>query len=149
MCNHASSMRRQNFIDFSIKKLPLQQIDTPCTIDHLTGDHLSHSIDLVTTLRSELAALTYKRDRLMNELTDTKGALCARDNECETLRVQSARQSALIISLQQRMQATETREKNLQVILFHFPHSSRTYRGSFFRYVASKPPTLFSARNDA
>lgn len=78
----------------------------------------------MTTLRSELAALTYKRDRLMNELTDTKGALCVRDNECETLRVQSARQSALIISLQQRMQATETREKNLQVILFHFSSHS-------------------------
>lgn len=75
----------------------------------------------MTTLRSELAALTYKRDRLMNELTDTKGALCAKDNECETMRAQSARQSALIISLQQRLQATETREKNLQVyFIFHF-----------------------------
>jgi myosin heavy subunit len=50
----------------------------------------------------------------MNELSETKGALCVRDNECETLRAQSARQSALIISLQQRLQATETREKNLQ-----------------------------------
>lgn len=67
----------------------------------------------------------------MNELTDTKGALCARDNECETLRVQSARQSALIISLQQRMQATETREKNLQVILIHFLLHSRFDKNSF------------------
>ena len=87
----------------------------PCTIDHMTGDHLSHSIDLVTTLRSELAALTYKRDRLMNELTDTKAGLCSKDNECETLRAQGARQSALIMSLQQRLQATETREKNLHL----------------------------------
>lgn len=87
----------------------------PCTIDHLSGDHLSHSIDLVTTLRSELAALTYKRDRLMNELADTKGGLCAKENECETLRAQGARQSALIMSLQQRLQATETREKNLHM----------------------------------
>lgn len=63
-----------------------------CTIDHLAGDHLSHSIDLVTTLRSELAALTYKRDRLGNELTDTRAHLCAKENECETLRVQGARQ---------------------------------------------------------
>lgn len=84
-------------------------------MDHLTGDHLSHSIDLATTLRSELAALTYKRDRLMGELSETKNALCIRENECETLRAQSARQSALIISLQQRLQATEAREKNLQV----------------------------------
>lgn len=87
----------------------------PCTLDHLSGDHLSHSIDLVTTLRSELAALTYKRDRLMNELTDTKSGLCTKENECETLRAQGARQSALIMSLQQRLQATETREKNLHV----------------------------------
>lgn len=87
----------------------------PCTLDHLSGDHLSHSIDLVTTLRSELAALTYKRDRLMNELADTKGGLCTKENECETLRAQGARQSALIMSLQQRLQATETREKNLHV----------------------------------
>jgi septal ring factor EnvC (AmiA/AmiB activator) len=86
-----------------------------CTIDHLSGDHLSHSIDLVTTLRSELAALTYKRDRLVNELTDTKGSLCAKENECETLRAQGARQSALITSLQQRLQATEVREKNLHI----------------------------------
>lgn len=91
------------------------QTDMPCTIDHITGDHLSHSIDLVTTLRSELAALTYKRDRLMNELADTKGGLCAKENECETLRAQGARQSALIMSLQQRLQATETREKNLHL----------------------------------
>lgn len=88
--------------------------EAPCTIDHITGDHLSHSIDLVTTLRSELAALTYKRDRLMGEVSETKGALCAKENECETLRAQGARQSALIISFQQRLQATETREKNLQ-----------------------------------
>lgn len=87
----------------------------PCTLDHMSGDHLSHSIDLVTTLRSELAALTYKRDRLMTELTDTKGGLCAKENECETLRAQNARQSALISSFQQRLQATETREKNMHV----------------------------------
>lgn len=32
------------------------------------GDHLTHSLDLVTTLRSELAASTYKRDRLIAEV---------------------------------------------------------------------------------
>jgi chromosome segregation ATPase len=51
----------------------------------------------------------------MGELSETKGALCVKENECETLRAQNARQSALIISFQQRLQATETREKNLQV----------------------------------
>ncbi|KAG5676485.1 hypothetical protein PVAND_006316 [Polypedilum vanderplanki] len=99
---------------FDILCQNIDQVETPCNIDHLTGDHLSHSIDLVTTLRSELAALTYKRDRLMNELSETKSSLCVKENECETLRAQSARQSALIMSLQQRLQATETREKNLQ-----------------------------------
>lgn len=104
-----------HFIDFPFFSMKFFQNDMACTIDHMTGDHLSHSIDLVTTLRSELAALTYKRDRLMNELSDTKAGLCARDNECETLRAQGARQSALIMSLQQRLQATETREKNLHL----------------------------------
>lgn len=51
----------------------------------------------------------------MGELSETKNSLCVRENECETLRAQSARQSTLIISLQQRLQATEAREKNLQV----------------------------------
>lgn len=104
------------FVGLSIEiTFAFPQNDMACTIDHLTGDHLTHSIDLVTTLRSELAALTYKRDRLMNELTDTKAGLCAKENECETLRAQGARQSALIMSLQQRLQATETREKNLHL----------------------------------
>lgn len=110
-----------NFIDFPLQQFFISifspetffQTDMPCTIDHLSGDHLSHSIDLVTTLRSELAALTYKRDRLMHDLTDTKAGLCAKENECEGLRAQGARQSALIMSFQQRLQATETREKNL------------------------------------
>lgn len=98
-------------------------MEPACTMDHLSGDHLSHSIDLATTLRSELAALTYKRDRLMGELSETKGALCAKENECESLRVQGARQSALIMSFQQRLQATETREKHLQVRSEQTSHS--------------------------
>lgn len=119
----------RKFIDLQ-KIVSFPQIETPCTVDHLSGDHLSHSIDLVTTLRSELAALTYKRDRLMNELSETKGALCVKDNECDTLRTQSARQSALIISLQQRLQATETREKNLQARSEHTSHTlQRDKRG--------------------
>lgn len=79
------------------------------------GDHhIAHSLDLTTTLRSELAASTYKRDRLLHELTEVKSSLCARDTECETLRTQSARQSALITSLQSRLHAVEHRERNLQ-----------------------------------
>lgn len=77
------------------------------------GDHLNHSFDLVTTLRSELAAISYKRDRLVNELADAKSSLCAKDTECETVRAQAARQTTMIASLQSRIQATELREKNL------------------------------------
>lgn len=40
----------------------LQIVEPAC------GDHLTHSLDLVTTLRSELAASTYKRDRLIAEV---------------------------------------------------------------------------------
>ncbi|XP_035916181.1 coiled-coil domain-containing protein 170-like isoform X3 [Anopheles stephensi] len=77
------------------------------------NDHLAHSIDLATTLRSELAASTYKRDRLMAELSDVKSSLCAKEGECESLRAQSARQTSLIGSLQQRLAAAEQREKTL------------------------------------
>uniref|UniRef100_A0A1B0CQC2 Putative myosin class ii heavy chain n=1 Tax=Lutzomyia longipalpis TaxID=7200 RepID=A0A1B0CQC2_LUTLO len=87
--------------------------DPPCpaiAADH----HMGHSLDLVTTLRSELAASTYKRDRLLGDLSETKSALCAKESECESLRAQTARQSAMIGSLQARLQASETRERNAQ-----------------------------------
>lgn len=48
------------FIHFHKKHL--QIVEPTC------GDHLTHSLDLVTTLRSELAASTYKRDRLIAEV---------------------------------------------------------------------------------
>lgn len=82
----------------------------PC-IDH---HHVTHSIDLTATLKSELAAANYKRDRLLNELADLKGNLNARDAECETLRTQTARQSALISSLQAKINAIENRERTTQ-----------------------------------
>lgn len=69
---------------------------------------------MVTTLRSELAASTYKRDRLLNELTEVKSALCAKETECESLRAQTARQSTLITSLQSRCQTAESRERHIK-----------------------------------
>ena len=51
----------------------------------------------------------------MHELTDMKTSLLSKENECETLRSQSARQTSLISSLQHRLQAAETREKSLHV----------------------------------
>lgn len=82
----------------------------PC-VDH---HHVTHAIDLTATLKSELAAANYKRDRLLNELADLKGNLNARDAECEQLRMQTARQSALIGSLQSKIQAIENRERTVQ-----------------------------------
>lgn len=80
---------------------------------HGSDHHLAH-MDVVTTLRSELAALTYKRDRLTNELSECKHTIHAKDNEIENLRAQVARQTAMIASLQDRLNATEIREKQIQ-----------------------------------
>lgn len=86
------------------------QNDVPCIDYH----HVTHSIDLTTTLKSELAAANYKRDRLLNEVAELKGHLTARDAECDALRAQTARQSALIGSLQAKMQTGENRERSMQ-----------------------------------
>ncbi|KAG8286373.1 hypothetical protein J6590_061593 [Homalodisca vitripennis] len=74
--------------------------------DEMTGH------DMTTTLRSELAALQYKRDRLLSELQDMKGQLRSRDQraqellvETEQLKEQAARQNAIIASLRRRIQA--------------------------------------------
>ncbi|XP_036147444.1 coiled-coil domain-containing protein 170 isoform X3 [Monomorium pharaonis] len=76
--------------------------------------------DLTTTLRSELAALEYKRDRLMSELQEMKSAVRSRDQrvvelqvEADQLREQAARQNAVISSLKKRIQELEERERNL------------------------------------
>lgn len=69
---------------------------------------------MVTTLRSEIAALSYKRDRLCSELTDVRSTLCAKEAQCENLRAQTARQTALVSSLQNRLQASENREHGVQ-----------------------------------
>lgn len=86
------------------------QNDVPC-VDH---HHITHTIDLTATLKSELAAANYKRDRLLNEVAELKGHLTARDVECESLRTQTARQSALIGSMQAKLQTAENRERSMQ-----------------------------------
>lgn len=58
--------------------------------------------------------MTYKRDRLANELSEAKHTIHAKENENETLRAQVARQTAMISALQDRLSATEIREKQLQ-----------------------------------
>lgn len=44
-------------------------------------------VDVTTTLRSELAALQYKRDRLTSELEDMRSQLRTRDQRCLDLQV--------------------------------------------------------------
>lgn len=69
------------------------------------------SHDAMTTLRSELAALQYKRDRLLSELNDMRTQMRCRDqrslelqSETDNLREQAARQNAVIASLKKRVQ---------------------------------------------
>ncbi|XP_076174340.1 coiled-coil domain-containing protein 170 isoform X2 [Ptiloglossa arizonensis] len=76
--------------------------------------------DLTTTLRSELAALEYKRDRLTSELQEMKSLVRSRDQrvvelqlEAEQLREQAVRQNAVVSSLKKRIQELEERERNL------------------------------------
>ncbi|XP_058980874.1 coiled-coil domain-containing protein 170-like [Musca domestica] len=85
-------------------------LDNSC--GNATDHH--HNIDLVTTLRSEIAALSYKKERLSSELSETKASLCSRESEVENLRAQAARQTALISSLQSRLHASENREESVQ-----------------------------------
>lgn len=47
-------------------------------------------------------------------MIETKSTLCSKETECENLRAQAARQSALIASLQTRLQASENREQTVQ-----------------------------------
>ncbi|XP_012541486.1 coiled-coil domain-containing protein 170 isoform X2 [Monomorium pharaonis] len=91
-------------------------ISSPRKVD--PDDAMTH--DLTTTLRSELAALEYKRDRLMSELQEMKSAVRSRDQrvvelqvEADQLREQAARQNAVISSLKKRIQELEERERNL------------------------------------
>lgn len=72
-------------------------------------DEDSH--DAMTALKSELAALQYKRDKLMSELNEMRAQVRSRDqrtvelqSETETLKEQAARQNAIIASLKKRIQ---------------------------------------------
>ncbi|XP_076297051.1 coiled-coil domain-containing protein 170 [Lasioglossum baleicum] len=91
-------------------------ISSPRKVVH--EDTMSH--DLTTTLRSELAALEYKRDRLTSELQEMKSFVRSRDQriaemqqEADQLREQAARQTAVVASLKKRIQELEERERNL------------------------------------
>ncbi|XP_033231052.1 coiled-coil domain-containing protein 170 isoform X2 [Belonocnema kinseyi] len=75
--------------------------------------------EVTTALKSELAALEYKRDRLMSELQEMKNTVRSRDQrvvelqvEADQLREQAARQNAVVLSLKKRIQELEERERN-------------------------------------
>ncbi|XP_034187468.1 coiled-coil domain-containing protein 170 isoform X2 [Osmia lignaria lignaria] len=91
-------------------------ISSPRKTDH--EEAMNH--DLTTTLKSELAALEYKRDRLVSELQETKSLIRSRDQrivelevEVDQLREQAARQTAIVSSLKKRIQELEERERTL------------------------------------
>ncbi|VEN42414.1 unnamed protein product [Callosobruchus maculatus] len=75
-------------------------------------------VDVTTSLRSEIAALQYKRDRLQTELEEMRSQVRSRDQRClelhaeaEQLREQSARQGAIVASLKKRVHELEERER--------------------------------------
>ncbi|XP_047530531.1 coiled-coil domain-containing protein 170 [Vanessa atalanta] len=77
--------------------------------------------DVVTSLRSDLAALQYKRDKLISENNDLKNQMLSRDQrileqqvEIDHLREQNARQNAIISSLKKKIQDLEEYQRNLQ-----------------------------------
>ncbi|KAH8376105.1 hypothetical protein KR200_001084 [Drosophila serrata] len=90
------------------------QLDTSCGSAGITVTEHHHGLDMTTTLRSELAALSYKKERLTGELAEARTALCSKDADIENLRAQAARQTALIGSLQTRLQNAESREQAVQ-----------------------------------
>ncbi|XP_012342212.1 coiled-coil domain-containing protein 170 isoform X2 [Apis florea] len=96
----------------------LQIFETLCISSPRKEEAMTH--DLTTTLRSEIAALEYKRDRLMSELQETKNLARSRDQrvvelqlEADQLREQAARQNAIVSSLKKRVQESEERERSL------------------------------------
>ncbi|XP_056648311.1 coiled-coil domain-containing protein 170 [Diorhabda sublineata] len=77
-------------------------------------------IDVVTSLRSEIAALHYKRDQLQSDIDEMRTQISSRDQRCldlkieaDQLREHSARQNATILSLKKHAQEMEERERNL------------------------------------
>ncbi|CAI6343519.1 unnamed protein product [Macrosiphum euphorbiae] len=89
--------------------------------------------EMISTLKSELAALQFKRDRLISELQDTKGQLRTRDQrtveleaETEMLKEQQVRQNSIIASLRNRIKELEEQERSLTMSLGRADMSSES-----------------------
>ncbi|CAG4975451.1 unnamed protein product [Parnassius apollo] len=98
-----------------------QDFETLC--DKTTGEMEITDIgnDVITSLRSDLAALQYKRDKLITENSELKNQMLSRDQrileqqvEIDHLREQNARQNAIISSLKNKIQDLEETQRNLQ-----------------------------------
>ncbi|KAL4715588.1 hypothetical protein ACJJTC_009214 [Scirpophaga incertulas] len=77
--------------------------------------------DIITALRSDLAGLQYKREKLLSENSDLKNQMLSRDQrileqqvEIDHLREQNARQNAIISSLKKKIHDLEDIHRNLQ-----------------------------------
>lgn len=80
-------------------------------------------VDIATSLRSEIAALQCKRDRLTEELNEMRCQFRSRDqrcvelqNEVDQLREYNARQHAVIASLKKRIHDLEEKERDFHAI---------------------------------
>lgn len=98
----------------------LKIFETLCISSQKIDSEEAMTHEVTTALRSELAALEYKRDRLMSELQEMKNTVRSRDQrvvelqvEADQLREQAARQNSVILSLKKRIQELEDRERNL------------------------------------
>ncbi|CAH1407637.1 unnamed protein product [Nezara viridula] len=79
------------------------------------GGEMSDQTDMNTTLRSELAALQYKRDSLLLQLQEAKSQVRKKEERCaqlegetEQIKEQAARQNVVIASLRKRIQVSRT-----------------------------------------
>ncbi|XP_050521459.1 coiled-coil domain-containing protein 170 isoform X3 [Daktulosphaira vitifoliae] len=109
-----------------------QIFDILCGLKMDSEDSMS-SREIISTLKSELAALQFKRDRLVSELQDTKGQLKSRDQrtaeleaETEMLKEQQVRQNSIIASLRNRIKELEDQERSLSTSLGRVELSSET-----------------------
>lgn len=73
--------------------------------------------EAMLAMRGELAALQYKRDKLLQELTEMRTQVRCKEQktieiegEADRLREHSARQSAVVSTLKQRLQVGKHRE---------------------------------------
>lgn len=80
-------------------------------------------IDITTSLKSEIAGLQFKRERLTEELNEMKCQLRTRENRCvelqveaDQLREQTARQNSVIASLKKRVNDLEEKERGMHAV---------------------------------